>query len=112
MSDTPTPDEFRLERTVWKARLAEFSASARGIADLDGSAYSVGALDVAAKELMGLAISFAKECEECVYYHLEQLIAVGVTRAQIAEAIDVVLVGCGSVSFPLARKAVAFLDRL
>lgn len=57
---------------------------------------------------MGLAISFASDCEECVHYHLERLLKLGMSDEQISEAFDVVLVGSGSVAFPLARKAVAY----
>jgi AhpD family alkylhydroperoxidase len=107
---TPGPDEFQAHRAAGNARLAELSRSARAIADLDADAYAAGALGTREKELMGLAISFAKDCEECVYHHLGQLLSAGLSREQIVEAIDVVLVGCGSVGIPLARKAVAYLD--
>ena len=112
MCRAPEPHRFAEERHRGNAVLADFSASARAIARADELAYQDGALAATSKELMGLAISFAHDCEECVYYHLEQLVKLGMSDEQISEAFDVVLVGSGSVTFPIARKAVVFLARL
>ena len=79
---------------------------------LDGVAYAAGALPAATKELLGLVLSVAKDCEECVYYHLERCDQEGVTRVQVLEALQVALVGAGSVAVPLLRRAATFMAGL
>jgi AhpD family alkylhydroperoxidase len=49
--------------------------------DLDGSAYEDGAVDRKHKELMGLAVSVASRCEECVLYRVDGARDAGATRA-------------------------------
>ncbi len=110
--DAPTPEEFAAARRDGNERLIESSDIFRRFVELDDDAYRTGALDVAQKHLMGLAISFATHCDECAFYHLEQCAAAGVNRRQIGEAFDLSLVGVGSVIIPLLRRAVRFADQL
>lgn len=110
--DALTPAEFAAARRDGNERLIESSDILRRFVELDDDAYRAGALDVAQKHLMGLAISITTHCDECVYYHLEQCAAAGVNRRQITEALDLSLVGVGSVAIPLLRRAIRFADQL
>lgn len=56
------------------------------LTDLDQEAYRDGSLGREHKEYMGLAISFAAGCRDCVAYHLRQLVEPGATDEQIREA--------------------------
>lgn len=53
-----------------------------------------------------------KDCEECVYYHLERCEQEQMPREQVLETLQVALVGAGSVAVPLLRRAIAFMDQL
>jgi AhpD family alkylhydroperoxidase len=108
----PTPEEFRHARSKGNERVRAAVPGAEHFFGLDAASYAPGALPAATKELLGLVISVVRDCEECVYYHLERCAEEGVTRAQVLEALQVALVGAGSVTVPLLRRATAFLDQL
>ena len=108
----PTPEDFATARREGNDLLIESSDILRRFVELDDDAYRAGALDVAQKHLMGLAISITTHCDECVFYHLEECAAAGVNRRQLSEALDLSLVGVGSVVIPLLRRAVRFADQL
>jgi AhpD family alkylhydroperoxidase len=110
--DVPTPEEFRRSRGTGNERLRAQEPVVESFFAADGAAYEAGALPAATKELLGLVLSVAKDCEECVYYHLERCEQEGVTRAQVLEALQVSLVGAGSVVVPLLRRAAAFMSQL
>lgn len=112
MPDVPTPEAFRRNRGAGNDRLRAQAPVAESLFALDGAAYAAGALPAATKELLGLVLSVAKDCEECVYYHLERCEQEGVTREQVLETLQVALVGAGSVAVPLLRRATAFLSQL
>lgn len=78
--------------------------------DLDHSVYVNGALSVDIKELMGLAISIATRCDECVSYHLGRCLEIEIDKAKIVEAIKVGVVAGGSITYPQARLAFRFLS--
>lgn len=77
---------------------------------LDDSAYQDGAVDRKHKELMGLAISVAARCEECVLYHVDGARDAGASREEIVETIKVAVAATGSVSMPTARFAFEILE--
>jgi len=79
---------------------------------LDKNAYKEGALTVETKELCGLVASLVLRCNDCVTYHLQRCIEIGLTDAQLYEAFNVGLVVGGSIVIPHLRKAVAMLDEL
>lgn len=112
MPEVPGPEDFQRSRAVGNELLKAHSPVAASFFALDGAAYAAGALPAATKELLGLVLSVAKDCEECVYYHLERCEQEGVTRAQVLEALQIALVGAGSVAVPLLRRAATFMSGL
>lgn len=84
--------------------MGEADAFFREFGALDGEAYAEGAIGRKHKELMGLGISIATRCEECVLYHLDGC------REEIVEAIKIGVMAGGSITFPTARFAFAALD--
>jgi AhpD family alkylhydroperoxidase len=112
MPSVPSAEEFRRDRAEGNDRLRETSPALEEFFMLDAAAYEAGALPVATKELLGLVASLMKDCEECVYYHLERCDAEGVRRDQVLETMHLALVAGGSVTVPLLRKAVAFMAEL
>ncbi len=79
---------------------------------LDNSVYTTGVLEVEVKELMGLAISIATRCDECVIYHLRRCLEIDTDKEKIIEAIKVGVVAGGSITYPQARLAFRFLSNL
>lgn len=77
---------------------------------LDSAAYEPGALDVKTKELLGLVASAVLRCDDCVDYHLDQCIEVGLTDDELFDALNVALVVGGSIVIPHLRHAVESID--
>jgi AhpD family alkylhydroperoxidase len=77
---------------------------------LDGACYEAGALDVRTKELLGLVASMVLRCDDCIAYHVDRCVQVGVTDEELFEAFDVGLLVGGSIVIPHLRRAVEFLD--
>ncbi|GAA4049728.1 carboxymuconolactone decarboxylase family protein [Nonomuraea soli] len=112
MTVTPSPEAFRAARAEGNELLRSSGALFESFFSLDGAAYAPGALPASVKELLGLVISVMKDCEECVYYHLERCDEERVAREQVLEALQVALVGGGSVAIPLLRRAVSYMEDL
>ncbi|MFF6983700.1 carboxymuconolactone decarboxylase family protein [Streptomyces sp. NPDC008343] len=109
---TPSPEGFRRARAEGNQRLRTDAPLFGSFAALDDAAYEPRALPAATKELIGLVISVVKDCEECVYYHLERCDEEQIDRDQVMEALQIALVGAGSVTVPLLRRAVTFMSKL
>lgn len=77
---------------------------------LDNQAYADGALPARTKELMGLVGSMCLRCDDCIAYHVDKCVELGVTDEELWEAFDVALIVGGSIVIPHLRRAVEFLD--
>jgi len=80
--------------------------------NIDHNTYLEGAVPAKYKELMGLAVSAALRCDECINYHIIQSFRVGATRAEQEESLNVSLVVGGSIVIPHLRRAYALLHEL
>lgn len=106
-------ERFQRERERQNARI--LASDHRGIKrffNLDTAAYEDGALDARTKELLGLVGSLVLRCNDCVDYHLIQCIKLGVTEAELIDALNVGLVVGGSIVIPHLRHAFDTLDVL
>jgi AhpD family alkylhydroperoxidase len=72
--------------------------------NLDTQAYAEGALPAKTKELLGLVVSFAMRCEDCVKYHLIRCNEVGITTEELTEGLAIGEIIGGSVTMPLLRR--------
>ncbi len=80
----------------------------QGYAQMHRAVMSDGALSVAQKELVALAIAATRECDGCVGSHARGAARSGVTREQVAEAMGVVIMmngGPGTVWGPRALRS-------
>ena len=82
------------------------------IFNLDTNAYQAGALDVKAKELIGLTCSLVLRCDDCVKYHLGKCKDVGFTTAEVHEAMGVATLVGGTIVIPHLRRAFEYWDEL
>ncbi|HDR90851.1 MAG TPA: carboxymuconolactone decarboxylase family protein, partial [candidate division Zixibacteria bacterium] len=57
--------------------LAEEDLTIKRFFSLDNQTYREGTLDAKTKELMGLAVSAALRCNDCIFYHLDRAIGLG-----------------------------------
>ncbi len=72
--------------------------------NLDWNAYRDGALPTKTKELLGLTASLVLRCDDCILYHLLQLRKLGITAAELEEALSVGLIVGGSITIPHIRR--------
>ncbi|WP_053958231.1 carboxymuconolactone decarboxylase family protein [Sulfobacillus thermosulfidooxidans] len=90
--------------------MAEADRFFQQFGDLERLVYANGSLDEHMKELMGLAISIATRCDECVMYHMTRCVELAIDRAKILESIHIAVLAGGSLTFPQARVAFRVLD--
>ena len=102
-------EEMRARRALLNERMMEADAFFREFGALDGEVYAEGAIGRKHKELMGVAISVATRCDECVLYHLDGCREQGASPEEIVEAIKIGVMAGGSITFPNARLAFAAL---
>lgn len=79
---------------------------------LDSQAYREGALDVKTKELLGFVASAVLRCDDCITYHLENVIESGVSDEELWEVLNIVLIVGGSITIPHIRRALSRLDEI
>ena len=75
-------------------------------------AYEEGALSTKTKELLALAISIVRDCEDCITYHLIRLRELEASREELYELFALTLVVGGSTVIPTLRRSAAFVEEL
>ena len=70
-----------------------------------------GALDKKTKELIALAIGIATRCDGCIGFHMEALVRLGATRAEIEEGLGMAIYMGGGPSLMYAADAIAAYKR-
>jgi len=104
-------DEFQAYRTRMNERILSMDhLGIKRFFNLDTMAYKDGALPAKEKELLGLTVSLALRCNDCIDYHILQCVQAGWTDAELYEAFNVALVVGGSIVIPHLRHAVETLD--
>lgn len=98
---------FRAERARLNEQiLAQDALPIKRFFNLDHNAYGDGALDARTKEWCGLVGSVVLRCNDCVVYHLDQLVTKhGATREELLDGLNVALVIGGSITIPHLRTA-------
>ena len=79
---------------------------------VDTLTYEAGKLDARTKEMLGLASSMVLRCDDCISYHIQKCVELGVTEEELFEVLSVALTVGGSIVIPHLRRGVAFLDEL
>ena len=102
---------MRKSRATLNAQMVEADDFFREFGALDDGVYAEGAIGKKHKELMGLAISVATRCDECVLYHLDGCREADASRDEIVEAIKIGVMAGGSLTYPNARFAFAALEK-
>ncbi len=106
-------DDFRAYRQKMNDRILEIDhLGIKRFFNLDTAAYREGALDKKTKELLGLVASTVLRCNDCIDYHLDQCVEIGICDEELYDALNVALVVGGSIAIPHLRHAVETIDLL
>ncbi len=79
---------------------------------VDTLTYQPGALDEKTKEMLGLVSSMVLRCDDCISYHIQRCVELGVTEKELMDIFSVALTVGGSIVIPHLRRGVAFYDEL
>jgi len=77
----------------------------RGFSDMAGAALEDGALSKKTKELIALSIGVATHCKGCIGFHVQALVALGVTRDELVAALGMAIYMGGGPSLMYAAEA-------
>lgn len=81
-----------------------FSAMAQG-------ATKDGALDKKTKELIALALGVAARCDGCIGFHVQALVKLGATKAEVEETLGMAIYMGGGPSLMYAADAIAAFEQ-
>lgn len=85
---------------------------AKGFTALHHGSMGAGALGLKEKELIALAIGIAKQCADCIGFHVRAAIKAGASREEVAETISVAVMMGGGPAFMYGAKALEAYDQL
>lgn len=85
---------------------------AKGFNALSKAAKAPSALDEKTVEFIALGIAVAERCEPCIVFHIEALVRLGATRAEIGDALAMIVQMGGGPSLMYAAKALDCFDEL
>jgi len=105
--------EFRAFRSKMNEKLISADDKViKRIFSLDSMAFKENRLDVRTKELIGLTCSLVLRCEDCVKYHLEKCVEVGLNKEEILEGLSLSTLVGGTIVIPHLRRAYDYLEEL
>jgi AhpD family alkylhydroperoxidase len=106
-------EDFNKYRSRMNERiLASDSLIIKRIFNLDTKAYTEGHLDIRSKELIGLTCSLVLRCDDCVRYHLGKCRELGISTAEVNEAMGIATLVGGTIVVPHLRRAFEFWEEL
>ena len=80
--------------------------------NIDHNTYLEGEIPSKYKELMGLSVSAALRCDDCINYHIIQSWRLGANRSELEETMNIALVVGGSIVIPHLRRAYDLMAQL
>lgn len=82
----------------------------KGFGDLARAASRDGALDKKTKELIALALGVAAHCDACIGFHVQALVKLGATKAELEEALGMAIYMGGGPSVMYSASALAAFE--
>lgn len=79
----------------------------KGFGALSAAATKGGALDEKTKELLALAIAIAIRCDDCIAFHTQASIGLGMTKEELEELVGVAVMMGGGPSLMYGSHAIA-----
>ena len=83
----------------------EMPGTVKGFNQMGAYAKKDGALSEKTKEIMALGIAIATRCDSCIGFHVKSLIRLGITRAELCEALAMATYMGGGPSYAYSAKA-------
>lgn len=106
-------NEFRSYRKKMNKRLLDTdNLVIKRFFNLDTNAYIDGALSSREKEMLGLVSSMVLRCDDCIKYHLEKCMELGLKKTEIVEIFAVANLVGGSIVIPHTRRALEYWEEL
>ena len=84
----------------------------KGFGALAHAATQDGALDKKAKDLIALAIGVAVRCDGCIGFHMQALLKLGASKAEIEETLGMAVYMGGGPSLMYAAHAMQAYDQM
>jgi len=84
----------------------------KGFGLMSQAATRDGALDKKAKELIALALGVAAHCDGCIGFHVDSLVKLGATRAEVEEALGMAVYMGGGPSLMYAAEAIGAFEEM
>jgi AhpD family alkylhydroperoxidase len=94
-----------------KTLRTDIAPTMQAFSTLAQSATKTGALDKKTKELIALAIGVATRCDGCIGFHTEALAKLGVSRAEVEEALGMAVYMGGGPALMYAADAIGAYDQ-
>lgn len=91
---------------------ADIPDTTKGFSLMAKAALRDGALDRKTKELIALTLGVAAHCDACIGFHIEALVKLGVTRAQLEEALGMAVYMGGGPSLMYAAEALSAYEEI
>ncbi len=88
----------------------EIPQTAQGFNTMGKAAKKSGLLDEKTKEIMALGIAIVTRCDSCIGFHIKSLIRLGLTRAELCEALAMATYMGGGPSYAYSAKALQAFD--
>ncbi|HKI61145.1 MAG TPA: carboxymuconolactone decarboxylase family protein [Mariprofundaceae bacterium] len=104
MTDTYKQLTTELSATIGSIR-KDIPDVMKGFSAMAGAALEDGALSKKTKEMMALSIGIATHCRGCIGFHVKALIALGITREELAELLGMAVYMGGGPSLMYAAEA-------
>lgn len=82
----------------------------KGFGELARAASRDGALDKKTKELIALTLGVAAHCDACIGFHVQALIKLGTTKAELEEALAMAIYMGGGPSLMYSANALAAFE--
>ncbi len=101
----------RVSASLAKLR-ADIPDTTKGFSQLAHAALRDGALDKKTKELIALALGVAAHCDPCIGFHVQTLVKLGATRAEIEEALGMAVYMGGGPSLMYAADALGAYEEM
>ncbi len=91
---------------------ADIPETTKGFNAMARAATAPGALDGKTKELIALALGVAAHCDACIGFHIQALIRLGASRAEIEEALGMAVYMGGGPSLMYPADVLAAFEGL
>ncbi len=101
----------RVSASMAKLR-ADTPDTMKGFSALAQAATRDGALDRKTKELIALALGVAAHCDACIGFHMQALVKLGASRAEVEEALGMSVYVGGGPSLMYAADALGAFEEL